>query len=180
MRLKTPVFLFLIVLTVFTFNVNAQQNLALGRERFAQPNLKNYTDPELKIQYNLEKTALELINSQRAQEGLTPLNWNEKAAQVARLHSENMAHYKFFNHRGLDGLMVNERADNLGIDWRAIGENIAYNRGYEDPVGFTVKRWMESPSHKENIMDRRWKETGIGVITSPDGTYYLTQVFLVS
>jgi uncharacterized protein YkwD len=154
------------------------QNLADGRERLAQPSLKNYIDPDLKVQYGLEKNALQQINLQRAQEGLPALSWNEKAAEVARLHSENMAHYKFFNHRGLDGLMVNERADLINLEWEAIGENIAYNRGYEDPVGFTVKRWMESPSHKENIMDRRWKETGIGVVASPDGTYYLTQVFL--
>jgi uncharacterized protein YkwD len=178
MRPKTFAFLFALLLSVFSVNVYAQ-NLTLGRERLVQTQLKNYNDPELKVQYNLEKTALQLINEQRAQQGLSALVWNDKLARVARLHSENMAHYKFFNHRGLDGLMVNERADNLGIEWQAIGENIAYNRGYDDPVGFTVKRWMDSPSHKENILDKRWKETGIGVIVTPDGTYYLTQVFLL-
>lgn len=178
MRLKTPVFLFVLLLTIFSLNVSAQ-NMAMGRERLAQPQLKNYIDPELKVQYSLEKTAVELINAQRAEQGLPALNWNEKAAQVARLHSENMAHYKFFNHRGLDGLMVNDRADTLNLEWRAIGENIAYNRGYDNPIEFTVKRWMDSPSHKENILDKRWKETGIGVVVCPDGTYYLTQVFLL-
>ena len=173
-------FALLFALSLFAFSLNAAaQNLSPGRERLALPELKPYTDPELKVQYSLEKNALELINEQRAKQGLPALAWNEKAAQVARLHSENMAHYKFFNHRGLDGLMVNDRADNIGIEWHAIGENIAYNRGYVDPVGFTVKRWMESPSHKDNIMDKRWKETGIGVIVTLDGTYYLTQVFLL-
>ncbi len=178
MRRKTFTFLF-VLLSVFSIDAYAQ-NLSFTRERLVQPQLKSYADPELKVEYTLEKNALRLINDERAKQGLPALAWNDKLAQVARLHSENMAHYKFFNHRGLDGLMVNERADNLNIEWRAIGENIAYNRGYDDPVGFTVKRWMGSPSHKENIMDKRWKETGIGVIVTPDGTYYLTQVFLLN
>jgi uncharacterized protein YkwD len=168
-----------IAFSCLSLNIFAQSSFSLNRERFVQPALKNYSDPELKVQYNMEKTVMGLINRQRAQQGLPALNWNEKAAQVARLHSENMAHYKFFSHRGLDGLMVNDRADNIALDWRAIGENIAYNRGYDDPAGFTVQRWMDSPAHKDNILDRRWKETGIGIITAPDGTYYLTQVFLV-
>lgn len=178
MRRKTFTFLF-VLLSVFSIDAYAQ-NLSFTRERLVQPQLKSYADPELKVEYTLEKNALRLINDERAKQGLPALAWNDKLAQVARLHSENMAHYKFFNHRGLDGLMVNERADNLNIEWRAIGENIAYNRGYDDPVGFTVKRWMGSPSHKENIMDKRWKETGIGVIVTPDSTYYLTQVFLLN
>lgn len=177
MRLKNPVSLLLLTTTLLVSSVSAQ-TLSFDRPRLASPELKSYVNPELKIQYNLEKAALEAINRTRAEKGLSQLEWNEKVAQVARLHSENMAHYKFFNHRGLDGLMVNERADSIGLPWQAIGENIAYNRGYDDPVGFTVKRWMESPSHKDNIMDRRWRETGIGVIAAPDGTYYLTQVFL--
>jgi uncharacterized protein YkwD len=178
MRYQKFVFLSIAILCVLSFNASAQ-NLSITRERFVQSDLKNYSDPELKVEYSLEKTVLQMINKERAEQGLSSLAWNEKAAQIARLHSENMAHYKFFNHRGLDGLMVNDRADNIALDWRAIGENIAYNRGYDDPVGFTVQRWMGSPSHKENILDKRWKETGIGVIATPDGTYYLTQVFVL-
>jgi uncharacterized protein YkwD len=168
----------LLILSTIVMNASAQQ-YSLNRERFVQPDLKSYSDPELKVQYSMERIVMDMINKQRAGQGLGSLHWNEKAAQIARLHSENMAHYKFFSHRGLDGLMVNDRADNIQLDWHAIGENIAYNRGYDDPVGFTIQRWLESPSHKENIMDKRWTETGIGVIVTPDGTYYLTQVFLV-
>ena len=178
MRYQKFVFLSLLLSSILSVGAYAQ-NLSISRERLVLPSLKNYSDPELKVQYGMEKIVLDLINKERAEQGLSALNWNEKAAQIARLHSENMAHYKFFNHRGLDGLMVNDRADNIALDWRAIGENIAYNRGYDDPVGFTIQRWMGSPSHKENILDKRWKESGVGIITAPDGTYYLTQVFLL-
>ncbi|MCW5958734.1 MAG: CAP domain-containing protein [Pyrinomonadaceae bacterium] len=129
----------------------------------------------------LEREAFRLLNEKRVQNGLKPVEWNEDVARVARVHSANMALNNFFSHQGLDGLMVNDRADSLGIrDWRSIGENIAYNRGYENPVEFAVLRWMQSQSHRENLLSSKWKETGVGVAVAADGkTYYFTQVFVV-
>jgi uncharacterized protein YkwD len=52
-----------------------------------------------------------------------------------------MAQYHFFSHRGLDGSMVDDRAEQMGIfNWRDRGENIAFNRGYDDPAGFAVQK----------------------------------------
>jgi uncharacterized protein YkwD len=91
-----------------------------------------------------------------------------------------MADSNNFSHRGSDGSMVDDRADKLGINnWSAIGENIAYLRGFDDVAASAIEKWLESPSHKKNLLDKRWKETGIGVVVLPDGTYYLTQVFLL-
>lgn len=130
--------------------------------------------------YNLERRAFELINEQRAQAGLEPLAWSDDAAKIARLHSQNMANYNFFSHTGVDGSLVNDRADSFGVrKWRAIGENIAFNQGFENPVEFAVERWMKSPKHRDNLLSSRWKESGIGVAVTEDGTYYFTEVFLV-
>lgn len=130
--------------------------------------------------FELERQAFELINKQREISGLPSLVWSDDVARIARMHSENMAKFDFFSHKGIDGMMVNERADLLGIrKWRAIGENIAYNQGYKNPVEFAVKLWMESPGHRENLLNSRWKESGIGVAVTNDGTYYFTEVFLL-
>lgn len=127
-----------------------------------------------------ERRILDLINQKRTANGLEPLRWSEDVAKIARLHSENMAQFKFFNHVGRDGLSVDERADANGLSkWRAIGENIAYNRGFQNPVEFACEGWMKSASHRQNLLSTRWKETGIGVAVAADGTYYFTQVFLV-
>lgn len=134
---------------------------------------------ESKKDYGLERKVFKLINEQRGKLGLASLEWNDEIAEMARLHSENMANYKFFSHTGQDGSMVNDRADAFGIKkWRAIGENIAYNRGYENPAASAVERWMQSPAHRENLLNGRWKESGIGVAVAADGTYYFTEVFL--
>ena len=63
--------------------------------------------------------------------------------------------------------------------WRSIGENIAFSRGYKDPVALTIELWLDSPSHRHNMMDANWKESAIGVAVAQDGSYYFTQVFLL-
>jgi uncharacterized protein YkwD len=128
----------------------------------------------------MERKAFDLLNGKRKDKGLDVLIWSDTVANIARIHSSNMATYKFFSHSGLDGLTVDGRADSVGFSkWRAIGENIAYNRGFDNPVEFTVERWMLSDSHRKNLLDKRWKEAGIGVSKSNDGTYYFTEVFTV-
>jgi uncharacterized protein YkwD len=127
-----------------------------------------------------EQQAFHLINDKRRAQNLPPLKWNDDVARAARAHSQNMAEYKFLSHQGTDGSMVDDRADRVGLNkWRAIGENIAYNRGYAQPIEFAVESWMESPKHKQNLLDTRWQESAIGIAVTPDGTYYLTQVFLL-
>ena len=129
---------------------------------------------------NLELRAFDLINQQRSLIGLESLVWSDDAAKIARLHSESMATYNFFSHKGLDGLLVNDRADSFGVKkWQAIGENIAYNQGFENPVEFAVEHWMKSPKHRDNLLSRRWKESGIGISVTDEGTYYFTEVFLL-
>lgn len=130
--------------------------------------------------FDLEKMTFAMINAKRAEIGLEPLAWSDEVAKIARLHSENMVNLKFFSHRGQDGKMVNDRADMLGVTkWTALGENIAYNRGFKDPIATAVEKWMLSEGHRENLLNKRWKESAIGIAVTEDGTYYFTQVFMV-
>ena len=128
----------------------------------------------------MEHLAFAILNQKRAENNLPPLEWSEDMAKIARMHSKDMADNKFFSHQGRDGSMVDDRADTLGFSkWKAIGENIAYNRGYDKPADFACERWMLSQSHRENILNPRWKEAGIGVSITADGTYYFTEVFIL-
>jgi uncharacterized protein YkwD len=128
---------------------------------------------------SLERQAFVLVNKKREESGLKDLDWNDQLEAVARLHSDNMAAYQFFSHKGLDNKYVSDRADAAHVGtWRAIGENIAFMRGYSDPVSMAVDLWLESPSHRHNMMDPNWNESAIGVGVSQDGSVYFTQVFL--
>ncbi len=128
---------------------------------------------------DLERRVFDLVNERRAGVGLSLLTWSDKVAGIARIHSENMANYKFFSHTGADGKKVNDRADSSGVRrWHSLGENIAYNRGFKSPLESAVQSWMNSPGHRDNILKNDWEESGIGVVVTADGTYYFTQVFL--
>lgn len=127
----------------------------------------------------LERIAFEILNRKREENGMQPLVWSEQVAAVARVHSQNMAEFKSFGHRGLDNKMVSDRADQMQLGrWQAIGENIAYNRGYKDPVEKAVDNWLNSQSHRHNLLSSEWKESAVGVAIADDGSYYFTQVFL--
>lgn len=159
-----------------------EEDAGLVRKRVTQTeNVKivSSTKPSAAQVFDLEKLAFSCINQKRAEIGLAPLTWSDDVAKIARLHSENMARFNFFSHQGIDGKMVNDRADSLGITkWTAMGENIAYNRGYKDPIETVVENWMESQAHRENLLNSRWKESAIGIAVTENGTYYFTQVFM--
>ena len=128
----------------------------------------------------LEQDAFQLINVERVMAGLAVLKWNEKIAKVARLHSQNMVAYNFFSHKGADGLMVDDRADAIGLgEWLAIGENIAFMKGFQDPSAVAVEKWLLSASHRNNLMNAQWTDSAVGVAITEDGKVYFTQVFLL-
>ncbi|MDQ6786409.1 MAG: CAP domain-containing protein [Acidobacteriota bacterium] len=127
----------------------------------------------------LEHLVFDLINKKRAEFGLSPVAWSDDLERLAHAYSNDMATNNFFSHQGLDGKMVNNRADAMGITrWHSLGENIAYNRGYASPAESVVESWMKSAGHRENILNNRWQKSGVGIAVTPEGAYYFTQVFL--
>ncbi len=98
---------------------------------------------------------------------------------MARYHSGNMAGAANLSHKDTDGLDLSGRAALLGVHgWKAMGENIAYNQGYEDPVAFVVERWMKSDKHRENILNGEFTHAGLGIARTADGQVFFTQVFM--
>jgi uncharacterized protein YkwD len=127
----------------------------------------------------IERHAFEQTNQERVENGLAPLAWDSELCRMARAHSERMALEGFFGHETPDGLQLKERAHSSGIlHFRVIGENIAYNKGYDDPGGFAVERWMMSSGHRANILYNGFQASAIGSYVAADGSVFLTQVFI--
>jgi uncharacterized protein YkwD len=126
-----------------------------------------------------EMRVLQLINKERGANGLKPLALDPILLRAARMHSDNMATKDFFNHVSPDGKTASERIKMCGMHgWRALGENIAYNQGFDDPVAFAVEQWMKSPMHRENMMNPMWSSTAVGIATAADGRIFFTELFL--
>ena len=127
----------------------------------------------------IERRAFDQTNLVRVQNGLSPFVWDADVCRMARSHSENMSREGFFSHVTPAGLRLRDRARAAGIlQYSVLGENIAYNQGYEDPGAFAVEKWMESPKHRANILSPEFRGMAIGSFVAPDGSIYLTQTFI--
>ena len=126
-----------------------------------------------------ERRAFNLTNEARVKNGLAPLAWDSELCRMARIHSENMARRNFFSHQTPEGLGLKQRARSAGIlHFKVLGENIAYNQGFEDPGAFAVERWLTSSQHRANILSQEFRASAVGTFVAEDGRVYLTQVFI--
>lgn len=127
----------------------------------------------------IERRAFEQTNIVRIKNGLPPFAWDADICRMARTHSENMSRLRYFSHVTPEGQRLRDRARAAGIlQYSVLGENIAYNQGFEDPGALAVERWMSSPKHRANILSPEFRAMAIGSFVAPDGSVYLTQTFI--
>lgn len=152
----------------------------------------------------LRRLVHRFVNRERVRRGLDPLALNETLSRIARYHSRDMVERDYFAHVSPDNETMADRYDHFGFECRvpldgnryATGaENIAYTY-YEEPVYAgnrtvvystpkqlargIVDQWMNSTSHRKNILRPYWRREGIGfaVEETPSGTrVYATQNF---
>ena len=135
--------------------------------------------PSLAEANPIERRAFEETNRERIKNGLPPFVWDAELCQMARNHSADMGKQGYFSHVSPNGERLRDRARAVGIvHYQVLGENIAYNLGYDDPGAFAVERWMISPGHRANILHPGFQAMAIGTFVAPDGSVYLTQSFI--
>ena len=128
---------------------------------------------------DIEKRAFEQTNAERIKNGLPPFTWDADLGRLSRTYSETMSRLGFFAHVTPDGKRLPDRARAAGIrHYSVLGENLAYNQGYDDPGTLAVERWMLSPKHRANILSSEFRAMAIGSYVAPDGSVYLTQTFI--
>jgi uncharacterized protein YkwD len=109
-----------------------------------------------------------LVNRERARHGEPALHWNERLVRAAQAHTESMAFGAYFEHvgpRGETPLMRMRRtgyiySSHIGFE---VGENIAWGSLWLGTPRAVVASWMSSPGHRANILDARYRDTGIGI-----------------
>jgi uncharacterized protein YkwD len=145
-----------------------------------------------------------LINDQRRDNHLDPLQWDQQLADIALSHSKDMAKRDYFDHISPEGEDFADRYEEHGYTKETRignqvfvgGENLfLYNvvasstydketnevhdyvfNNLEDLARSTVDGWMESPGHRENILTPFTRE-GIGVEVTDEGEVYITENF---
>ena len=126
------------------------------------------TPPPLKIDKDDPKSYLtrtgviQWTNNQREKYGLSSLKENVILNATAEAKVKNMFQNQYFAHQSLSGLGVSDLANNFNYQFIAIGENLALGNFANDQA--LVQAWMDSPGHKENILNSRYQEIGVSVI----------------
>ena len=150
--------------------------------------------PQIRVS-DLEQRINGLVNSQRQGRDLMPLVFDERLSKIARAHSQDMIKRGFFDHVNPDGRAPRDRLRLAGYNCpKTAGENIFQNNLYsrvtitgnrksydwnslDQIAGSTVNGWMHSTGHRQNILQRNYVRTGVGVAIAADGQVYITQLF---
>lgn len=117
---------------------------------------------------------LELVNEERAKEGVKPLALDNNLCAVAAMHSEDMVARNFFSHENPDGASPFDRMKAYGIRFMAAAENIAAGQTTPEQV---MDSWMNSSGHRKNILNNAYGKIGIGIAMGGDYGIYWTQCF---
>lgn len=116
---------------------------------------------------------VELTNAQRAAYGLPPLKLQGALCAAAFWMAQDMAAHHHCSHTDSRGRRLAERIPLFGyVNYQIIGENLAAGLTTPEEV---VAAWMQSPAHRENLLNPNFREIGIGFSESDTGRYYWVQ-----
>ncbi len=112
-----------------------------------------------------------LTNNERASAGLAPVSANAALDYAARFHAQFQARRNTMSHTGSRGSDPGRRIANEGYSASTWGENVAY--GYNS-CSEVMAGWMNSPGHRENILNPAFTEIGMGSAVAGNGSVYWT------
>ncbi len=126
----------------------------------------------------LERRLFEAANQERMSRGLPAFRPNQALLELARKQSGEMAALGFFEHLSAGGRTYTERLVEAGVHFAANAENVAKSGSF-DPA-LIHEALMNSPGHREAILDPVFDEAGMAIALGSDGAYYVTQDFIKS
>jgi uncharacterized protein YkwD len=126
-----------------------------------------------------ESDLFALTNQARAAAGLAPLKSDSTLVSIARWRSKDMGDRDYFSHSiPPSGEMVFDVMQERGYCFNLAGENIGWNTYPDDQATATIQQmFLNSPTHRENIMGSRWEVMGIGAYQAASGKKLWTVLF---
>lgn len=116
---------------------------------------------------------LKYTNKQREGSGLSDLRLNEKLTSAASKKASHMFEKNYWAHISPDGVEPWDFILGENYDYIYAGENLAKNFSHSKDV---VEAWMNSPSHRENLLSPNYDEVGFAVVNGVLDGYETTLV----
>ncbi|MHB8856496.1 MAG: CAP domain-containing protein [Bellilinea sp.] len=135
------------------------------------------------LNLEFEQRVVELVNIERVNAGLPPLKRNDQLDLAVRDHTRDLVEDDYFAHDTMDWVNGElksvcgpfTRMNLYYTGWSIAGENLA--AGYSTPEA-VVQGWMSSSGHRDNILNPKFKEIGVGYYQgAAKYTYYWGQDF---
>jgi uncharacterized protein YkwD len=109
-----------------------------------------------------------LINRERTKRGRHALRHDGQLRKVAESYSRQMVRHSFFDHVSPGGSTLRSRITGRTTYLRraagwSLGENLYWGSGERATPAQSVDGWMHSPGHRRNMLDRRFRDIGIGI-----------------
>ena len=141
--------------------------------------------PERRSGSSLARGIVAEINAVRAEHGLGPVTLARPLTAAARQHSSEMGTRGYFSHDSADGTSFWKRVESYyaahGYRYWSVGENLLWSSGELTPAQ-AVGMWMQSRPHRENLLDKDWRQIGLSVKEFPaaPGVYHGLDVNIVT
>ena len=104
---------------------------------------------------------IELTNLERSKSSLGMLRENRLLSEAARQKAADMFAFNYWAHVSPSGRTPWAFFGDVGYKYQYAGENLA--RDFSDPQA-VVNAWMNSPSHRENMVNSKYQEIGVAVV----------------
>ncbi|MBX4190897.1 hypothetical protein KW794_02300 [Candidatus Saccharibacteria bacterium] len=106
-------------------------------------------------------------NASRASNGVAGLSLNNKLNAAAQASADDMANRNYWSHNTPEGNPPWIWVTNQNYSYQKLGQNLA--TGFADEQS-TIDGWMNSPPHRENLLDPAFTEAGFGFANNPNYT----------
>lgn len=130
------------------------------------------TTPVASTQSDYAARITELVNQERAKQGLSPVTLDARITKAAQVRANETI--TSFSHTRPNGSSFSSVLKEAGISYRGCGENIAWGQKSPEAV---MEAWMNSDGHRANILNPNYKYIGVGYAQSQNGTKYWSQLF---
>ena len=122
---------------------------------------------------DLEARMLDLLNQERAAQGLNLLRPDPELTEVARAHARDMFARGYFSHVTPDGKDPFDRIRQAQVRYFIAGENLAL----APTLQLAHQGLMDSPGHRANILRPAFGRVGIGIVDGGRRGKMVTQNF---
>lgn len=144
-----PSFLGLFI-AIYLLNQSLLQSLTIAR-----PGILGYSS-----EITVDKVWT-LTNSERQKQNLPTLQYNSILSESATAKAKSMFSENYWAHSSPSGKSPWDFFREAGYQYSVAGENLA--KDFYDTEGL-IKAWMNSPTHRANIVNDKYQEIGIGVV----------------